>query len=67
MEKFKYKFVNINVKPSLKGYLAEDDYEEVVHLHAKSGWRLHSIFSPTYKPADKKFFYQLIFEKQVVD
>jgi hypothetical protein len=42
---------------------AKEDYQEVVHDHARQGWRLVQIFAPGIAAYGHAAFYELIFER----
>ena len=63
--KYEYKFVRmgegwLGVKKS-----AKMDYQQVVHEHARQGWRLVQIFAPGTGGYGMAKYYELIFEKQL--
>ncbi len=60
---YEYKFLKIDVGTltmKIKG-----DYQQIVHDHAKDGWRLVQIFSPSTGIAGTSAYIELIFEKSV--
>ena len=44
---------------------ATKDYQQVIHQHAKQGWRLVQIFAPGIAGYGAAKFYELIFEKEL--
>lgn len=61
---YEYKFLKIDVNSltmKIKG-----DYQQIIHDHAKDGWRLVQIFAPSTGMAGSTAYIELIFEKQVV-
>ena len=63
--KYEYKFVRLG-----EGWLgvkksAKMDYQQVVHEHARQGWRLVQIFAPGTGGYGMAKYYELIFEKQL--
>jgi hypothetical protein len=62
--RYQYKFVRIG-----EGWLwvkgsAEAQYREVVHQHAREGWRLVQIFAPGTGFQGSAKYYELIFERE---
>jgi hypothetical protein len=60
---YEYKFVEIQVgafsgKP-------KDDYREVIHQHAKDGWRLHQFVPLPFGAGRQSLSIELIFEKEI--
>jgi hypothetical protein len=45
---------------------ARESYQDVVHDHAKQGWRLVQIFAPGLAAYGMASYFELIFEKEVV-
>lgn len=63
--RYEYKFVRLGegwmgVKKS-----AREEYQQVIHEHARQGWRLVQIFAPAIAGYGAAKFYELIFEKAV--
>lgn len=59
-----YKFVEVD----LKGFLnntAEEDYHEIIHEHAREGWKLFQIFAPNAFSMRSGPYVELIFERMV--
>ena len=44
---------------------ARNEYEGVVHEHARDGWRLVQIFAPGVAAFGAAKYYELIFEREV--
>lgn len=44
---------------------ARKGYEEIVHEHAREGWRLVQIFAPGVAAFGAARYYELIFEREV--
>jgi hypothetical protein len=62
-QQYEYTFVRIG-----EGWLSEKiegerDYQEIIHQHARDGWRLVQVFSPTGD--GKQEYYELIFERAI--
>lgn len=63
--RYEYKFVRLGegwfgVKKS-----ASKEYQQVIHEHARQGWRLVEVFAPGIGVYGSAKFYELIFEKQL--
>jgi len=65
---FEYEFVRLGENrvssffgPQTK---ARHDYQEVVHAHARDGWRLVQIFAPGVAAFGAAKYYELIFERE---
>jgi hypothetical protein len=56
----KYKFVKL--EQSFWSGKPKGNYEEIIHEHAREGWRLVQIFAPPRSSAGKAE-YSVIFEK----
>lgn len=61
---FEYKFVRLG-----EGFLgvrreARDTYQDVVHQHAREGWRFVQIFAPGTGAYGSAKYYEIIFERQ---
>ena len=60
---YEYKFVRLNL-----GWLSGEpkrDYRQVVHDHAREGWRLFQIFTPGVGGFGQVEYFKLIFERPV--
>lgn len=58
---YEYKFVKVELskwsnKPTL-------DYQDIIHNHAKEGWRVTQIFAPGIAAYGSAAYYEIIFEK----
>jgi hypothetical protein len=66
---FEYRFVRLgeNRASALFGpqTKARHDYQEVVHEHARDGWRLVQIFAPGVAAFGAAKYYELIFEREL--
>lgn len=59
---YEYKFVKIDFKRFSNK--PTEDYRDVIHSHAKEGWRFVQIFSPDFATAGVAgSYYELIFER----
>jgi hypothetical protein len=45
---------------------ARKEYEELVHQHARDGWRLVQIFAPAIAAFDAARYVELVFERELV-
>lgn len=64
-QEFEYKFIRMkgNFFGSMKQ--PEAEYQNVVHEHAKQGWRLVQIFAPGIGGYGASTFYELILERRI--
>jgi len=60
---YEYKFVRVGLYRSFFERKPTKDYEEIVHQHARQGWRLVQIFAPGVWGPGKPRHFELIFEK----
>ena len=65
-QKYEYKFVRLG-----EGFMgvkrkATKEYQDIITAHAKEGWRLVQVFSPSIGVYGASTFYELIFEKPCV-
>jgi hypothetical protein len=65
---YEYKFVRIGeyAGAALFGVRDKDrkGYEDIVHEHARDGWRLVQIFAPGVAAFGAAKYYELIFERE---
>ena len=65
---FEYKFVRLGEYAGSAFFGVQDKdrnaYEEVVHEHARDGWRLVQIFAPGVAAFGAARYYELIFERE---
>ncbi|MDQ0270951.1 DUF4177 domain-containing protein [Cytobacillus purgationiresistens] len=62
---YEYKFVDIPLG-SFSGY-PKEDYEEIVHEHARQGWKLHQILTPPFAASGQASSMELIFERKAAN
>lgn len=62
---YEYKFVKISVG-AFSGS-PKDDYQGIIHEHARQGWKLHQIFTPPLGAGGQAVSMELIFEKEVAN
>jgi hypothetical protein len=65
---YEYKFVRLGESGSSAWFgvsdRARNAYEDVVHKHARDGWRLVQIFAPGVAAFGAAKYYELIFERE---
>ena len=65
---YEYKFVRLGEDRGSAFFGVQDKvrnaYEEVVHEHARKGWRLVQIFAPGVAAFGAAKYYELIFERE---
>ena len=63
MTRYEYKFVRVELKSGLRTDTPDEDYQKIVHDHAKEGWRLFQIFAPATSGTGWASYFELIFER----
>lgn len=63
--KYEYKFVRLGQGIMSVRRVARDRYQEVVHDHARDGWRLVQIFAPGVGVYGAAKYYELVFEREL--
>ncbi|HPA47499.1 MAG TPA: DUF4177 domain-containing protein [bacterium] len=63
--RFEYKFVRLGEGLLGVRKAAREQYQQVVHEHARDGWRLVQVFAPGTGIYGCANFYELIFERPV--
>lgn len=63
---YQYKFVKIDLKGIVQSK-PEEDYHEIIHEHARGGWKLFQIFAPNTYGFGTAAFLELIFERANID
>jgi len=67
--RFEYRFVRIGENRTSAFFGVRSDarkeYQEVVHRHARDGWRLVQIFAPGVAAYGAAKYYELIFEREL--
>jgi hypothetical protein len=65
---YRYKFVRLGENRASAIFGVQDKernaYEDVVHQHARNGWRLVQIFAPGVAAFGAAKYYELIFERE---
>ncbi len=64
-QNYEYKFVRLGEGTLGVKRTAKEQYQETIHQHARDGWRLVQIFSPSTGIYGASQFFELIFEKVV--
>jgi hypothetical protein len=65
MTRYEYQFVRVELSGSLLGGTdtPKEDYQQIVHDHARQGWRLFQLFVPAMSGAGRASYLELIFER----
>jgi hypothetical protein len=67
VDRYEYKFVRVGEYRGSALFGVRDSeretYQEVVHAHARDGWRLVQIFAPGTAAFGAARYYELIFER----
>jgi hypothetical protein len=59
---YEYKFERTSLNnPSFADSKPLDDYQNIIHQHAKEGWRLVQIFAPSTRDSGTSGYFGLIF------
>ncbi len=61
---YEYKFVKVDVSNIGFKAKAKEDYQEIVHQHAREGWKLLQVFAPPMFGHGTAAFFELIFERE---
>jgi len=61
---YEYKFVRLGEGWVGVRRAARDSYQEVVHQHARDGWKLVQIFAPGTGAYGAAKYYEMIFERE---
>ncbi|MFD3261226.1 DUF4177 domain-containing protein [Paenibacillus lentus] len=61
---YEYKFVRVELKGIIENKPVEN-YQEIIHEHARQGWRLFQIFAPSTQGFGTANHFDLIFERMV--
>ena len=62
---YKYEFVKIKLKTGFFKTKPEENYQEIIDIYAKNGWRFKQIFAPATTGYGSSSYFELIFEKEV--
>ena len=63
MQAYEYKFVRLGEGWLTVGREAKDGYQQVIHDHAREGWRLVQVFAPGIGAYGAAKYYEIIFER----
>ncbi len=63
--RYEYKFVRLGKGWFIVRRSALAGYQDVVHRHAKEGWRLVQVFAPSLGVYGASRYFELIFEREV--
>ena len=63
-EKYEYKFVRLGEGMMGVKKSARQQYQQVIHEHAREGWRLVQIFAPAIAGYGSAKYYEIIFERE---
>lgn len=61
---YEYTFVKVDLTKWTVNSKPKEDYHEIVHEHARQGWKLLQIFSPPTMSFGTAPFFELIFERE---
>lgn len=64
---YNYKFVRIALKEGWSENSPKQSYQQIIHEHAKDGWRLVTIFAPATTGFGSASYFELIFESMQAD
>lgn len=62
---YEYTFVRIGERWLNGKSEAERDYQQIIHQHAREGWRLVQVFAPNPGSPDSERYFELIFERKI--
>jgi hypothetical protein len=63
--KYEYKFVRLGEGLLGVRRSAKDQYQQVIHEHARDGWRLVQIFAPGTGGYGAAKYFEIIFEREI--
>jgi len=64
-QKYEYKFVRLGEGWMSVRRSAKKEYQQVIHEHAKDGWRLVQIFAPPIAGYGSAKYFEIIFEREL--
>jgi hypothetical protein len=64
-QKYEYKFVRIGECWLGARRKVKEEYQGIVHEHARDGWRLVQVFAPSFGVYGMAKYVELIFEREV--
>jgi len=62
-QKYEYKFVRLGEGILGARREARETYQDVIHQHAREGWRLVQIFAPAIAGYGAAKFYEIVLER----
>lgn len=62
---YEYKFIRFGKGALWVSSYSEDAYKEIIHRHAKEGWRLVQVFAPSTSIWGLARYYDIILEKPI--
>ena len=63
--KYEYKFVRLGEGLLGVRRSAKDQYQQVIHEHARDGWRLVQVFAPGMGGYGAAKYFEIIFEREI--
>ncbi len=64
--RYEYKFVRLGEGIMGVRKSARENYQQVIHEHARDGWRLVQIFSPPIGPYGSAKYFEIVFERESI-
>ncbi|MFS0673575.1 DUF4177 domain-containing protein [Ornithinibacillus sp. 179-J 7C1 HS] len=62
---YEYKFERISLTfPSMSDSKPSENYQDIIHQHAKEGWKLVQIFAPSTRSSGTSGYFEIIFERE---
>ncbi|NLD47573.1 MAG: DUF4177 domain-containing protein [Clostridiaceae bacterium] len=61
---YEYKFVKVDLSKWSMTSKPKEDYHEIIHEHAREGWKLLQVFAPPIQAYGTAAFFDLIFERE---
>jgi hypothetical protein len=58
---YEYRFVRVELRRCFFERKPAEDHHEIIHQHARQGWRLVQVFAPATSGYGKPTHYELIF------
>ncbi len=66
-QKYEYKFVRLGEGLMGARSGAERGYQQIIHEHARDGWRLVQVFAPSMGVYGQAKYYEVILEREMGD
>jgi hypothetical protein len=63
--KYEYKFIRLGEGLLGVRRSAKDQYQQIIHEHARDGWRLVQIFAPGLGGYGAAKYFEIIFEREI--